>query len=140
MTRDEIQLPFLGDCPVNFGAMSFAVPTLAWLRGPFYDAFRARYWAENLDKWKRRWECRDFASAYRLTALECWAEMPDTPETDDGLAIGEIWFRPDPAQPLAGHAICPIVTEHGLQFIDPQNNQLWTMTDAQFASRYFVRF
>jgi hypothetical protein len=141
VTRAELNafFPFTWGAPVNMGAASYAVPTLAWLRGPFYDAFRQRYWDENLQKWKKRWECRDFASAYRIMAIECWATSEQVVSEDDGLAVGEIWFRPSPENPL-GHAINPVFTENGLQYIDPQTNQLWDLTPAQFASRYYLRF
>jgi hypothetical protein len=140
MTRDEIQAFFAFDAPLpHFGANSYAVPSLAWLTGPFWSFFRARLWNENLDKWQVRFECRDFARAYAAAALECWA-LTQGGTADDGLAVGEIWFIPNAAKPNEGHAICPVFTEHGLQFIEPQTGQLYPMTAAQISSRYFLRF
>lgn len=141
MTRDEIAafFPAPGRAP-DFGAMNYAVPTLAWLQGPLWDFFKARLWNENLDKWQTRWECRDFTLMYMAAARECWALTPGN-DTSDAPAVGDIWFRPywlDPTQP--GHSIAPVFTENGLQFIDPQNNTLWPMSPGQFSSRYFLRF
>jgi hypothetical protein len=140
VTRTELCafLPFNGAMP-SMGAASYAVPTLAWLQGPCYAAFRSRYWAENLDKWTFRWACRDFAAAFRLFSVECWATTVAKSE-DDGISVGEMWFLPDPAHPLVGHAICPVICDRGLQFIEPQTGQLYPCSDAQFSSRFFLRF
>lgn len=144
MTRPEI-FAFFPPAGVlgqpKFGGNNYAVPTLEWLRGPFWEFFKARYWSTNSDKWKFRWECRDFARAYACAAQECWGNMnlelaPDS----DALAVGEIWFVPEALDASKGHAICPAITDVGLVFIDPQNNSLWQITEAQLASRYFLRF
>lgn len=142
MTRSELQafFPPLFIAPLNMGAASYAVPTLAWLQGPLWEFFRGRYWAENLDKWATRWECRDFASAYRVAAIECWASSLGVQSSDDGLAVGEIWFKPDSMKPTQAHAICPAITDQGLVFIEPQNNTVWPMSPEQFASRFYLRF
>jgi hypothetical protein len=138
VTRAEIQSFFPG-LPVNFGGMNFAVPTLAWLQGPCFEYFKARYWNLNLDKWHFKWECRDFARAFAVCAHECHALTPGAPADSDALAVGEIWFIPD-AHVFTGHAICPCVTDAGLVFLDPQTNQLWPLTPEQFDSSYFRRF
>lgn len=140
MTRAEITAFFPrnflgGDC--HLGATSYAVPTLAWLRGPFWEFFRGELWDRNLDKWIYRWECRDFARLYAAKAVECWARTQGG-TADDGLAVGEIWFQPD--RTPGGHAICPVFTEQGLVYLDPQNNTPWPLSADEFASRYFVRF
>ncbi len=138
MSREEILafFPGLPTCATHLGAASYHVPTLKWLQGPFYDFFTGRYWDEGLGKWTRRYECRDFARAYAAAAIECWA-LTNELSDDDALAVGEIWYPPTPT---TGHAICPVFTENGLQFIDPQNNQLCTLTSEQLAQRYFLRF
>lgn len=140
MTRDEIQAFFpLPGPPINFGAMDFEVAALGWFQSKAWPAFRVRLWNENLDKWIVRWECRDFARAFACFCLECWATTNGVNSTSDGLAIGEIWFIPD-ATVNAGHAICPVFTETGLQFIEPQTGLVYPMTAQQMASRYFLRF
>ncbi len=138
MTQSEITAFFPGRSPY-FGALNYAVPTRAWLHGPFWDFFKARYWAEDLDKWKFRWECRDFARAYACAAMECWAATAAASESD-ALAVGEIWFVPDPGKPTDSHAVCAVFTENGLEFIEPQTNALCPMSPEQLSSRFFVRF
>lgn len=124
---------------LNIGALSYAVPTVAWLVGPCYDAFRERYWNENLDKWKIRWECRDFARAFACFSQECWALTVGGTE-DDGLAVGEFWFIPESTKLGEGHAVCACITDQGFVYIDPQNRTLWPMSPEQFSSRFFLRF
>lgn len=141
MTQGEIQAFFPGPQAINFGGALYAVPALDWLLGPFWEFFRARYWATNSDKWKFRWECRDFARAYACAAQECWgASNPAGAEDSDALAVGEIWFIPDAGHPEIGHAVCAAITEAGLVFIEPQTGRPYPMTPGQLASRYFLRF
>jgi hypothetical protein len=143
MTRAELLAfcPSTLACVTHLGAGSYAVPTLKWLQGPFYDVFRKRLWDENLHKWKKRFACRDFAALYRATAIECWGASDGVVSEDDGLSVGEIWFDPTPADPFdPNHGIVPAITDRGLLFIEPQNNTLWPMSDEQFASRFFLRF
>lgn len=140
MTRDELLafFPSKWNAPTLLGAGSYAVPTLAWLRGPFWEFFHGELWDRDLDKWKVRWSCREFARAYASKAAECWAKTVGG--ADDGLAVGEFWFDPATTPILDGHAICPAVVDTGRIFIDPQNNQPWAITPAEFESRFFVRF
>ena len=143
MTRAEIQA-FFSSFPVqgtdiHFGASNYAVPTLDWLQGACYSAFKARLWSENDDAWKVRFQCRDFARAFASFCVECWGTSTAASDCD-GLAVGEIWFIPDQSQPAAGHAICPAITDKGLVFIEPQTGAVYPMTQAQIDSRYFLRF
>ena len=142
MTRGELLafMPSVPNCPTHLGAESYAVPTLRWLQGPFWDFFKKRLWDANLDKWQVRWECRDFARAYASTALECWAKTVGG-TTDDGLAVGEVWFLPDQrGQAAEGHAVCPCITDEGMIWIDPQVNTVWPYSPVELASRYFLRW
>ncbi len=130
--------------PKFFGGANYAKPTLKWLQGPCYDAFYKRYWDANLQKWRVRWECRDFARAFASFAQECNALTPDEacPPGEDILAVGEIWFIPDKqdGEQLTGHAINVCVTDQGIICIDPQNNRVWDMSESEFDSAYYIRF
>lgn len=142
MTRAEVIafIPPKWNVPTLLGAASYAVPTLEWVRGPFWDYFHGTMWDANLQKWKVRWQCRDFARAYATLAQRCWAETVGGTE-DDGLAIGEFWFLPaNRTDPNVGHAINPVITGSGMKFIEPQNNSIWAVTPTEFESRYFCRF
>jgi hypothetical protein len=135
VTRAEIQA-FFPSTPIKFGAASYHVPTLAWLQGALYDTLRNRLGSDGLSAWTVRWECRDFARYYAALAMECWAITKDASQ-DDALAIGEFWYQPTLG---TGHAINACLTDQGLIFIDPQNNQACQLTAEQLSSCYFLRF
>ncbi len=142
MTRAEIQ-SFFPVTQIHFGAASYGVPTLAWIRGPFWDFIRGRWWDENLTKWKFNWACRDFTRAAASAAQECNALTQGSPY--DVVAIGEFWFVPDSSKPTAtgqreGHAVCPCFTDTGLVYMDFQTCTPWPLTTSEFQSRYFLRF
>lgn len=126
------------NAPTHLGAASYAVPTLAWLRGPFWEFFRGDLWDRDLEKWRVRWSCREFARAYASKAAECWAKTQAG--DDDGLSVGEFWFDPASTADADGHAINCCVVDTGRVFIDPQNNTLWPITPTEFESRFMVRF
>ena len=141
MTQTEILAFF----PPNgeqfkFGAGEYAVPTLNWLTTTYWDFFKGRLWNDNLGTWATRWECRDFASLYRILAVECWALTRDQSVTSDGLAVGEMWFIPNPAVPGAGHAQNPVITDQGLVIIEPQTGLPCPATLVRLQSRYMLRF
>ena len=154
MTPLDIRLALLNSgitAPCYIGGANYARPTLAWLQGDFYDAFKADLWDENLDTWAKRWECRDFARLYACEAQKANAKTTAVPPDEDALAVGEFWFIPDakrygtaPGQltgdPGEGHAIAICITDKGLAFVDPQNNIVWPMTTAELISCWFVRF
>lgn len=137
MTRAELQAFF--PTGLYMGATNYAVPTLTWLQGPCYEAFKKRYWDDNLTVWTVRWECRDFARAFACFATECWALTAGN-DPSDALSVGEIWFLRTPGDPSSGHAVCPIITDNGLQFLEPQTGLICDMSPEQLSSRFFVRF
>ncbi len=142
MTRDEINafFPYNGTA-TDFGALNFAVPTRAWVLGPYSAFLKERLWDDNLSQWKFPWECRDFASLARILAVECWANTVGAQTTgEDGLAFGEFWFIPDPSKPNDGHAQCPVITEFGLDIYEPQTQLLCPATLARLPSVYYRRF
>jgi hypothetical protein len=141
MTQLDIRSALLAagiTCPVYIGGANYAKPTLAWLQGDFYAAFRAGLWNHDLDAWAVRWECRDFTRAYACEAQKANALTLKTPTGEDAVGVGEIWFRPGGL--TVGHAINAAFPEQGLTFIDPQNNNVWQMSTVELASIYYVRF
>lgn len=137
MTQNEIRAFFPGLYPL-FGGVQYAVPTLAWLRGPFWNFFRGRLWDENLQAWRVGWECRDFARAYACAAQECNALASAAP--GDALVVGEFWFRPHGNPVGSDHAICPAITDQGLVFIEPQTGDIRPVTPTEILTCAFLRF
>lgn len=139
MTRAEIQA-FFPRSLVQFGGANYAVPTVAWLTGPFWQYFKAKLWSDDVDTWSVKWECRDFARAYACFAQLANARSSGTPDGDDALAVGEFWFHPDTNPPGEDHAICACITDQGLTFIEPQTGAVRPMSATEIASCTFARF
>lgn len=118
------------------GADSYAIPTIQWITGPFWEFYHARLWAGGLDQWQQRWQCNEFARSYASAAQECHARTAHA-LADESVAVGEMWYRRDAG---GAHAICPIISDQGLVFVDPQNGLLCTLSPAELSSRFFCRF
>jgi hypothetical protein len=141
MTRAEITAFFPNVFTVpRFGGLNYAVPTLAWVRGPFWDFFHGRLWDEGLQKWMFRFECRDFARLGACAAQECWARTPGGPSDSDALALGEFWYHPDANAPGEDHAIWAVICDMGLVFIEPQDCSQQFPSDREISSCTFIRF
>ena len=138
MTPLQLRLLF-PSAPTFIGGADYALPTLAWLQGPFWDYFKGELWDDNLDKWQVRWECRDFARAFATFAQVCNALTPVALAGTDALAIGEFWYHIG-GDPATGHAINVCMTDQGQVFIEPQNGQQVHLTDVEISSCFFVRF
>lgn len=142
MTRAEIDafFPAVGIVPA-YGALNYAVPTRRWVLDTFYPFLRERLWNDNVRSWTFPWECRDFASLARILAVECWANTHGADaDVGDGIAFGEIWFIPDPAKPFMGHAQNAIITDRGLDILEPQTGELCPATLQRLSSVYYRRF
>jgi hypothetical protein len=150
MTGQEIisNLAAITPFKPQIGGTIYALPTLDWLQNTFYPYFKQQLFDYEVNEWKVKWECRDFASAYRVFAQICNTETPNTPGNADILAVGEVWFIPDankygtaPGQlsgtPGDGHAINIAFTDKGIVFLDPQFGQgLWQITPTELSSIY----
>lgn len=147
MTRSEIIAFFPAGLPIKFGGNDYAVPTLAWLQGPFYSAFKGELWSQDLDRWAVKWECRDFARGMAYEAQKAHALTPVSPDGEPCIAVGELWFTPDAGHyglntelPRSGHAICACFADQGLIYIDPQNGLKWELTASELISVSLLRF
>ena len=140
MTREEIKAFFIPGTPLFFGGKSYAVPTLAWLLGDFYRDFHAALWHEDVSAWSPRFECRDFARSYACLAQIANAHASNTPDGDDAIAVGEIWFHPDANPPTQDHAVNAAITDEGLVFIDPQTGLVVTLKPSELLTVKFARF
>ena len=129
----------------QLGGANYAVPTLAWLKGPCYDAFKAKYFADGIAAWSPRFNCRLFALSFVVFANECNALTNGGPANEDTLTLGMFEFIPDPSRfggdaPLAGtysgegHAIWIALTEQGVKLVDPQSNYDWVLTETEKSS------
>lgn len=115
----------------------YAVPTLRYLRGAFWDSFQRDRWGKGLKAWRRRNDCDNFARAYAQHAQDCHAISSGN--ESEGLAVGEFFYTQTAG---TGHAIIVafVDDDHRRVFIEPQTGQEVQLTEAEIASCFFVRF
>lgn len=134
MTQREIRALLPVQTPAYFGDATYAKPTLNWLQTKFWDWFSKWRWEMGLNKWTRKHDCDNFARAYVSAAHDCHALT--TGDDSEGLAVGELWY----VTKVGPHAIVCAVTDHGLIFIEPQNNHQLILTQSELDSCFFVHF
>lgn len=140
MTRQEIQ-QFLpqGATFAQFGALNYAVMDENWLLETCWPAFWQWLRDQGIEQWTVPYECRDFASDFRMFCVRASAQAGNRPNGEDGAAIGEIWFRPDasrgaPFDGLEGHAINVYPAGGILKGVDPQNGKVWLFSETELRS------
>lgn len=141
VTASDLRSKF-NDCLICYRIAvdtDYALPTRAWLSGPFWTWFQQMRWNLGLTKWERTNDCDNFARAYAQAAADCYAltPWPDGSPRPESIAVGELFYiRKDGA----AHAICVAVTESDLTFVEPQTGQFLTLDPEELASCFFVRF
>lgn len=137
MTRQELAA-FCpqGSTPI-FGALNFAELMEDWILNTAWPAFDFWIKSEGLPTWTLPYECRDYASDFRMFVVRMSAKAGNRPQDEDGVALGEVWFRPDATRPgfngLLGHAI-NVYPNGRLCGVDPQNGQKWEFSATEWAS------
>lgn len=136
VTAEQLRSRVPFSAPAIFADANYAVPTLAWLQGPFWDWFQKCRWDLGLKSWARRNDCDNFARAYAQAAADCHA-LTASGDAAEGLAVGE-WYYHSPGGP---HAICvAAIEDDALTFVEPQNGQRLTLTPTEISSCFFARF
>lgn len=136
MTAAELQLRF-PFCRVVAPDLDYALPTRAWLGGPFWESFKADRWAKGVTTWERKNDCDNFARAYAQHAQDCHAVSRGSQK--EGLAVGEFFYTQATG---GGHAINVAFADDATRplFIEPQTGREITLTPDEQASAFFVRF
>lgn len=113
-----------------------------------------RYWnwlnSLNLTRWYHRWDCDNFADAFKLFACGYYQKNIDSDA--NGIAVGVINYvavakAEDNMQ--GAHAINMIYVQDNIQdtdgsnnfslfFLEPQNGRIYTLTQEEFNSIYMV--
>jgi hypothetical protein len=132
MTGREIQSYFV--CRVWLPDASYTRPTLRWLQGAFWDAFREDRF-NKVGRYSRKNDCDNFARAYAQLAQDCHAMS--TGRDAEGLAVGEVFYITRKGE---GHAIVCAFTDQGRKFIEPQTGRVIDLTENELLSCTFVRF
>jgi len=92
-------------------------------------------------RWDRKFDCNRFAGLWiGLAQVRYAVEQWHSSTAPQALALAEVWYRPDGAPANVGHAIVAAATEVGLLYVEPQTGSLVTLSAAERASIYFVRW
>lgn len=110
-----------------------------------YSNFRAELFRLGVVKWDVRYDCNHFAAFFcALANAKFYAANFHSATPAQSLALAEYWYRPGAG--AAGHAIVLALTDRGPLWLEPQTGallapgQLLTLTPAEIASRYLVKF
>ena len=124
-------------------------PTDLMIKNEIYPKFtwwlRSMQWA----KWKHRWDCDNFADAFKL--FSCGYYESTIESTANGIAIGTMFYNANQKAEdglKGGHAINIIDTEDEknddgtenfkLLFFEPQNGQFYNLSEEEFNSIWVV--
>lgn len=117
--------------------VSYAVPTsqaIFWFGAQFEKLLKDC----GLQKWRRNWDCDNFATLFYAFAQAQWS-LHSADDSAEALAIGEFWYR---RTDNTGHAINIAVVdddEH-LIFFEPQSQEIVKLTDQEVLSSFYRRF
>ena len=137
--------------PKNFciSDSSFFCPSKKMIK----DEIFPRYWdwmkALKWTKWMHKWDCDNFADAFKLFACGYYEEVIDS--TANGIAVGVIHYNADARAESGisgGHAINIIYSEgeknddgsdhYDLLFLEPQNGNFYHLAPHEFDSIWTV--
>lgn len=132
---DPMELRALG--AGHIGDSAYSEVNSAWLKS-YYDSFRKSLFREGVVRWDERFDCNHFSSYYiALAQVRNFTENFHTKTRAQSLAIGECWFM---QTPITAHAVVMAVADAGVLYIEPQTGQQLTLSTAQIASRFLVKF
>jgi hypothetical protein len=104
-----------------------------------YSHFRDELFRLGVVKWDERFDCNHFASFFvALANIRFFAASFHQSTPAQSLALAEYWYRPGGSG--AGHAVVFALTESGPLWLEPQTGQTFTLTNAEQASRFLVKF
>ena len=118
------------------GDSAYSEVNSAWLKA--YDQFRAAIFREGVTKWDARFDCDDFAAFYiSLAKIKFFSATFHASTRAQTLALAECYYM---HSPITAHAVVFALTDRGPLYIEPQTGQELTLTQAQIASRFLVKF
>ena len=134
MTSAEIRSAFPSWTPVIFYDVSYAKPTSDYLLNHYAKWFKGWLGGFGLGKWKRWWDCDDFALMY---VAGCKVAHAQTLGIDaDSLAVGIFCYT----HAKGAHAIVTAFTDEGQIFIEPQTGQRIALTPQEIQSCFSASF
>lgn len=123
------------------GKLAYAQVNRDWLLWVYNDY---RSWISEggfgVVKWDDKAQCTFFVTSFEVFAQKRYFAHAFHSRIDaSGIAIGPVWYRPDPAVNI-GHAVCACHTQNGVEYFDPQTGKFVILTPAQLAAVYFRKF
>lgn len=111
-----------------------------YLLKTYHDIFWARLFSEDITKWDERANCAVFTEEY-VAGLQraYYRDHFQSAAPARRLAVGELWYFPNPNDMSIAHSIVIAVTNRGVIYLEPQSRtapRVLTLSDAQIASRF----
>jgi len=113
---------------------TYARPTSNYLNGKYYTFYRAWLTEHNLNRWKAKWDCDNFAATYYVFAQMCHFKSE---REEQGIAVGMLFYHQANG---GGHVINLVITEKGLTAIEPQTGDEVRLTDGEKSGASLIYF
>ena len=149
INRNDLIAPWSNrKLPKNFVASdkTYFVPTESLLQDTIYPKFLIWLKALNLNKWEHKWDCDNFADAFKLFACGYYEQNIDSEA--ESIAVGVVNYiaelRAEDGS-KGGHAVNIFYAENpsgivniDVKFIEPQNGRIYVPTQEEFDSIWTV--
>lgn len=147
ISAKDLNLPWANSpkIPANFAVAdaNYFCPKLSMI----YDEIYPKYWrwmqSIKLTKWMHRWDCDNFADAFKLFACGYYQQVIESEA--EGMGVGVVWYNALDGQPNAyGHAINIIYVQNEQNngfhhiFLEPQTGKELVLSKREFDSIWLV--
>ena len=150
----ELLTPFYNNnqiIPKNFcvSDTDYFCPTLDIVKNELFPKYWTWLQSLKLSKWVHRWDCDNFADAFKLFACGYYQQVIES--TANGIAVGVIFYKANSRAEdglRGGHAINIVYIDNGKNddgtnnfypiFIEPQNGKIYNLTQEEFNSIWTV--
>tara|TARA_R110002167_G_scaffold140238_6_gene327952 strand:+ start:355 stop:831 length:477 start_codon:yes stop_codon:yes gene_type:complete len=133
--RAAIPNPLLVIAPSVHADGVYAMATHHWYVRKGFPAYKRWSILQGLWKWFDRHDCDDKADVFKVFMQRCFrgAKAADC----DGFAVFRIFYHIG-GERTKGHAINLVITDHGVEFVEPQTARFVTLTQAELESIWTV--
>jgi len=153
IVAQNILVPFSNNAklPKNFviSDANYLCPKIETVTNIIYPAYVWWLRSLKLSKWTHKWDCDNFADAFKLFACGYYQQNIDSEA--QGIAVGVVNYMANSRAEdglKGGHAINIIyaqnnknddnISDFDVYFLEPQNGRLYTLTPEEFNSIWTV--
>jgi len=153
ISNQDIFIPFYNNkkLPKNFviSDINYFCPKIETVKNIIYPAYVWWLRSLKLTQWTHKWDCDNFADAFKL--FSCGYHAQNLQDDSEGIGIGVINYIANSKaenELKGGHAINIIYAEgeknddgsdnFNIYFIEPQNGKLYQLTQEEFDSIWTV--